>query len=176
MRYQVVVLDEEIGSGFSIEELSLQGHPAGDHSAEFDTVKIYLGLCASDQLGNTFDDNYIDGTRTLVYEASGATFSAEPDAWAAIPLDDAYVYDPSEGNLIIEISWESCVDHQSFYVRSWDTGTIRAVANTQAGAPSNPTGSLSSSLPRLMLTGVSQGALQTLTFGGVKSAGWEPGR
>jgi len=173
MRYQVVVLDEEIGSGFTIDEISLQGHPAGDHSAEFSTVKIYMGLCASDQLGSTFDDNYIDGTRMLVYEASTATFAAETDQWSAIALDDQYIYDPSQGNLIVEITWEFSIDHKSFYVRSWDTGTIRAVASTQAGAPSQPTGSLSSALPRLMLTGTAQGSLETLTFGAVKSAPWE---
>jgi hypothetical protein len=173
MRYQVVVLDEEIGSDFTIEEISLQGHPAGDHSAEFSTVKIYMGLCASDQLESTFDDNYIDGTKTLVYEASSATFGAEADQWAVIALDDEYIYDSSQGNLIVEITWEYSINHHSFYVRSWDTGTIRAVGYTQAGAPSYPTGSLSSALPRLMLSGTAQGALETLTFGEVKSFAWE---
>ncbi|MCK5064233.1 MAG: hypothetical protein KAQ97_03050 [Candidatus Fermentibacteraceae bacterium] len=172
MRYQVVVLDEEIGSDFNIDSIAWQRHPAGDNSAEFETVKIYMGLCSEDQLGSTFDDNYIEGTRTLIYESSSLVMSGNPDEWVPISLDTNYQYDSSEGNLIIEVTWESCVDLNSFYIRSWDAGTIRAVGYTQAGAPSYPTGSLSSSLPRMTITGTAQGALGTLTFGAVKSLVW----
>lgn len=172
MRHQVVVLDEEIGSDFNIESIAWQAHPAGDDAAEFVTFKVWMGLCGSDQLGSNFDDNYITGTRTLVYESSSEVMSGSPDTWASIPLDTDYLFDAQAGNLIIEVTWESCADLKSFYVRSWDSGTIRAVGYTQVGAPSHPTGSLSSSLPRLMLTGSAQGALETLTFGAVKSIGW----
>lgn len=172
MRYQVVVLDDEIGSDFNIESIGWQAHPAGDDAAEFVTFNIYMGLCASDQLGSTFDANYITGTRTLVYQSSSEVMSATPGNWASIPLDTDYQYDSQAGNLIIEVTWESCADFKSFYIHSWDAGTIRAVGYTQVGAPAHPTGSLSSSLPRLMLTGTAQGALETMTFGAVKSADW----
>jgi len=172
MRYQVVVLDEEIGTDFNIESLAWQAHPSGDNSAEFESVIIYMGLCADDQLGSVFEDNYIPGTRTLVYDAASQVVSGNPDEWASISLDTDYGYDSSAGNLIIEVTWVSCLDLKSFYVRSWDTGTIRAVAYTGVGAPSNPTGSLSSAMPRLKLTGTAQGALEVLTFGAVKSLDW----
>jgi len=169
MRYQVVVLDEEVGCDFEISELAWQVHPAADESAEFSDLKVYMGLCSSDQLGSYFDDNYIPGTRTLVYEAASQVMSGAVDDWAGLLLDQSYQYLQSEGNLIIEVTWESPVDHKSFYVRSWDTGTIRAVGYTQTGAPSHPTGSLSSSLPRIMLTGSASGELEQITFGCIKS-------
>ena len=172
MRYQVVVLDEEIGSDFEINSIAWQKHPAGDVSAEFATFKIYMGLCSEDQLGSVFDDNYISGTRTLVYESSSQVMSGSVDEWVSIVLDTDYQYDSSEGNLIIEVTWISCVDLKSFYTRSWDAGSIRAIGYTQTGAPTHPTGSLSSSLPRLMITGTAGGALESLTFGAVKSLGW----
>ncbi len=172
MRYQVVVLDEEIGSDFEINSLAWQKHPAGDISAEFATLNIYMGLCSEDQLGSTFDDNYISGTRTLVYGSSSQVMSGSPDEWVPILLDTDYQYDSSEGNLIIEVTWVSCVDQKSFYIRSWDAGAIRAVGYTQTGAPTHPTGSLSSALPRLTITGTAQGALETMTFGAVKYLDW----
>lgn len=169
MRYQVVVLDQEIGSDLDVTELGWQVHPVAQNSAEFADLNIYLGLCAEETLGSSFDDNYISGTRTLVYHSDSEVLSGSPEDWSMITLDSPYLYDPAEGNLIIEVTWSSCVDHKSFYVHSWDTGAIRAVGYTQAGAPSQPTGSLSSAMPRLKLTGTSSGSLTSLTFGSVKA-------
>jgi hypothetical protein len=170
MRYQVVVLSEEIGSEMEVTELGWQVHPAAAPSAEFADLRIYMGLCAEDDLGSVFDDNYIEGTRTLVYQNPSKALSGSSGDWATVELDAPYSYDPSQGNLIIEVTWESCVDHQSFYVYSWDTGAIRAVASTQQGAPSSPSGSLSSAMARLILSGTSGGAFTSATFGLVKSS------
>lgn len=170
MRCQVVVLDEEIGSDFEIDEVGWQVHPAADPSAEFTGLSVYMGLCAEDDLGSVFDDNYIPGTRTLVYQNSSRVMSGSAGDWAMIQLDTPFTYDASEGNLIIEVTWDSCVDHQSFYVYSWDTGAIRSVSNTQAGAPSSPSGSLSSAMARMMLTGNSGGDFTSVTFASVKHA------
>jgi hypothetical protein len=169
MRYQVVVLDSEIGSDMEITSISWQKHPAGDDSSEFQDVKIYMGLCSGDQLGSTFDDNYIPGTRTLVFQASTQVMDAATDQWDTLTLDSPYSYDSSQGNLVVEVTWATCVNHQSFYVYSWDTGSIRAVGYTQTGAPTHATGSLSSAIPRIMLTGSSSGALTSLTFGEIKT-------
>lgn len=169
MRYQVVVLDSEIGSDFEISEIGWQVHPTAAASAEFENMKVYVGLCAEDDLGSVFDENYIEGTRTLVYENPSQVMSGASGDWAALQLDTPYLYDMEAGNLIIEVTWDSCIDHQSFYVHSWDTGAIRAVSNTQIGAPSSPTGSLSSAMARLILTGSSGGSFTSLTFGSVKT-------
>ena len=85
----------------------------------------------------------------------------------AINLDATV--DVDAGNLVIEISWEGCADGQSFYTYSWDTGTIRSLVNTVAGAPSNPTGTMSSAMSRLKLSGTISQKLASITFGSLKS-------
>ena len=169
MRYQVVVFDEEIGSDFDVTEIGWQIHPTAATPAEFSGMKVYMGLCADESLGSTFEDNYIAGTRTLVYQNSLEVLSGAAGDWATVTLDDTFQYNSDEGNLVIEVTWDSCVNHKSLYVYSWDTGAIRAVGNTQAGAPSNPTGSLSSAMPRIILTGNAAGNLTSMTFGAVKN-------
>ncbi|MCK5133328.1 MAG: hypothetical protein KAR40_14400 [Candidatus Sabulitectum sp.] len=166
----MLALSEEIGSDFTIDEVSCQVHPTATNSVEFNDFKIYMGLCEADELIAAFDDNYISGTKTLVLNASSLVITGNPDEWASLLLDAAYDFDAEAGNLVIEFSWESCVDYQSFYTYSWDTGTIRSVANTIAGAPSNPTGTLSSAMSRLMLTGTSSQELTSVTFGTVKGS------
>ena len=66
MRYQVVVLDDEIGMDINLTELGWQVHPAADPSAEFADFKVIMGYCASDQLGSTFADNYVPGSIVTV--------------------------------------------------------------------------------------------------------------
>ena len=165
----MVVLDEEIVSDFTIDEISWQVHPSAAPSVEFTGFKIFMGICANDELVATFDDNYIAGTKTLVIDASSKVISGNADEWAALALDTPYEYDAEAGNLVIEVSWEGCADYQSFYTYSWDTGIIRSVVNTVAGAPTNPTGTLSSAMYRLKLTGTISQELTNITFGGVKS-------
>jgi hypothetical protein len=173
MRYQVVVLDEEIGIDLNIWEIGWQVHPAAQPSAEFAGFKVYLGYCDSDQLGAVFDDNYVPGSKVLVYDSASQVCSGSPGEWFSIELQTPFSYVQSMGNLIVETQWEAPVDHQSFYTWAWDTGTIRAVANTAAGAPSAPSGSLSSAMSSLMITGQGM-TLEQSTFGAVKVLGSLP--
>ena len=167
MRYLVVVLDEEIGGNLHITDVGVQVHPAADPSAEFNDVKIYMGYCASDQLVSTFEDNYVEGSRTQVFDSYTYVFSGSAGEWCTIQLDTPFTYWFGQGNLLIEVTWSSPVDNQSFYTYGWDTGIIRAVAATAAGAPSVPTGSLSSAMSRLKLVG-DYLDLESTTFAGIK--------
>jgi hypothetical protein len=170
MRYQVVVLDEEVGIDIDIDHLGWQVHPASYPSAEFSGLRIYMGYCDSDQLGSVFEDNYIPGSKVLVYERASQVCAGSPDEWFTLELDTPYGYVQSEGNLIIEVQWETPVDYHSFYTWAWNTGTIRAVANTSAGAPSSTSGSLSSAVSRFMLSGQGM-TLEQSTFCGIKVLG-----
>jgi hypothetical protein len=168
MRYQVVVLDDEIGMDINLTEIGWQVHPAADPSAEFTDFKVIMGYCSSDQLGATFADNYVPGSIVTVYESSSQICAGSPDDWFTITLDTPFSYVQSEGNLIVEVQWSSPVDGKSFYTWGWDTGTIRAVAYTGAGAPTHPTGSLSSAISRLILTGSGM-PLEHATFASIKA-------
>ncbi len=171
MRYLVVVLDEEITGNMHITHVGVQVHPAADSTAEFNDLEIYMGNCVSDQLVAIFEDNYVPGTRVQVFDSTVYTLSGLADEWCTIELDTPFDYWTADGNLLIETAWSSPVDFESFYVYSWDTGIIRAVANTSAGAPSAPSGSLSSAMCRLKLVGLFL-ALEPATFAGIKILPW----
>ena len=101
MRYQVVVLDEEIAMDLNLFELGWQVHPAADPSAEFTEFKVYMGYCASDQLGSVFDDNYVAGSKVLVYDSASQVCSGAAGEWFSIVLDTPFSYVQSSGNLIV---------------------------------------------------------------------------
>jgi len=168
MRYLVVALDEEINGNIHITDVGVQVHPAADPSAEFNDVKIYMGYCTSDELVSTFEDNYVEGSRTQVFDSSSHVFTGNSGEWFTIQLDTPFDYWFGQGNLLIEVTWSSPVDSASFYTYGWDTGAIRAVAATAAGAPTTPTGSLSSAMSRLKLVGLFVD-LEPATFADIKT-------
>jgi len=159
----VVVFDEEIGDAMTIETISWQRGPAGSSDASFNGFEIYMGLCASDMLGTTFDDNYIPGSRTLVYKTPYLEVSANPDEWIDITLDTPYWYNGVD-NLLIEVLWNS--GSGTVYAYIWNTSgtTPRSV---KSAVSSSPDGFLSPSLSELMLDGPS--ALDQTTFGAIKA-------
>jgi hypothetical protein len=172
MRYQVVVLDEEIGMDINLSDIGWQVHPAADPSAEFADFTVIMGYCAADQLGAVFDDNYVPGSQVTVYSSTSQVCSGSPDQWFSVELDTPFSYVQSEGNLIVEVQWSAPVDSMSFYTWGWDTGAIRAVAYTGEGAPTHPSGSLSSAISRLVLTGSGM-PLDQGTFASIKTLGLE---
>ena len=165
MRYQVVVLDEEIGSSCSIESLSWMMHPSSAPTGVFPNFKIYLGHCSSDLLGSNFMNNYVGGSRTLVFESATFTYSGTPDNWIPIDLETAFEFN-SDYNLIIEIIWEP-VATGSVYTYIWNSGEVRMVWQPD---PTSPTGTLSSSLPYLWIDYSAPGELGQSTFGAIKAA------
>jgi hypothetical protein len=157
----VIALDEEIGGPVTIDALSWHRTSVGSPSASFSNFSIYLGHGASDELGATFDDNYIAGTKTLVYSAPSITLTAAPEEWATIDLDIPFDYNGTD-NLIMEIQWAG--GSGTFYTYAWDTGSDRCVT---ASHPSNPTGLVSSQMCQFRIE--LPLALEHSTFGSIKS-------
>ena len=170
MRYQMAVLDEEIVIDINLDELSWQVHPAADPSAEFADVMVYQGYCASDQLQAVFDDNYIPGTRILVYDSTTQVCSGSADEWFTIVLETPFTYLQADGNLIVEVQWSVPIDGQSFYTWGWDTGTIRSIS----GDYGSSTGTMSSMMVMLRfegdlsLTQMTHSAIKALFGAGVR--------
>lgn len=163
MRYQVVVLASEIGDAIEIESFSWRRFPSPEDQGTFNDLKVYVGLCASDELGTTFDDNYIPGTRTLVLSDSPYTTPVVPvGGWFDVTLDTPYWYSGQE-NLLIEVEWSSGAG--SLYSWSWTgTGTrcIFALYNEQQAAVSNE------NVPHLRINGTLD--LGSSTFGEIKAS------
>ena len=140
--------------------ISWKRTPFGDGSANFEDLSIYMGLCETDELGDDFMSNYMEGTGTLVFETDQLTVSAGPDEWAGIVLDAPYWYG-GEHNLVIEVTWSD--GSGSFYVYGWSTGGDRALE----GGYGAGSGLLSREVPHMLLTGAL--ALHETTFGRVKA-------
>jgi hypothetical protein len=161
-----MALESEIGIAMTIDELSFERSYFGNPDTIGHTLndfQIYLGLCASDQLGTAFDDNFVPGTKTLVYSRSAAAFYAAPWEWIDIPLDAPYWYN-GQDNLLMEINWSSgygSTDH--FLTWHWDAGPNR----TLYGDYGTSTGTLGNLVDFMMLTGTL--GLEQSTFGGIKT-------
>jgi|WetSurMetagenome_2_1015567.scaffolds.fasta_scaffold01784_7 hypothetical protein len=133
----------------------------GDSVAVFPDFHLYMGLCDSDQLGTEFEENYIPGSRVLVFDASPLTAQGDPGGWFEIQLETPFWYDGSS-NLIVELDWEGATG--SFHTYRWNTpGVPRSL---KAPTPDGPTGFLSSEMSELMLDGAF--GLTGCTFGRIK--------
>ncbi|MCK5117790.1 MAG: hypothetical protein KAR44_14430, partial [Candidatus Aegiribacteria sp.] len=87
MRYQTLYLENEIGNSIEIQSISLMRTPAGGTSVTLDTLAIYIGYSKYGELGTGFDDNYLPGTRQLVFWEEDCTITApEPNQWFQIDL------------------------------------------------------------------------------------------
>jgi hypothetical protein len=146
----------------TIESMAWQRGTSGAASGTYNSFKLYMGLSASDQLGAAFDDNYIPGSRILVYETPALTIAADPDQWATIALDTPFWYNGVD-NLIVELQWTGGVN--MFYTYWWETGSNRSVIAEVADAP---TGTVGTSMTELQAVGTL--GLENLTFGGIKAS------
>jgi len=119
------VLAGDIGDAVTIQSFSWKRSPSPNDQGTYNDMSIYMGLCSSDELGTSFDDNYISGTRTLVL--SGNPYTTQVVAindWFEFILDTPYWYN-GQDNLLIEIQWSS--GSGSLYVWNWNGGTNRCV-------------------------------------------------
>jgi len=163
MRYQVVVLASDIGDAMGIESISWKRSVGGDPEGTFKDFKVYMGLCASDDLSVEYDSNWMSGTKLLVLESSSYTNGAtNPNDWFDMTLDTPYWYN-GEDNLLIEMEWST--GNGSLYTWHWNGGGARCVI----GSYGNSTGDYTESMvPHLKLNGTL--SLESTTFGAVKAA------
>ena len=146
----------------TIDALSWHRTSTGSASASFNNFEIYLGHAASDELGTTFEDNYITGTKVLVYENTSVTLTANPEEWVTLNLDTPFDYNGTD-NLIMEILWSG--GSGTFYTYKWQTGANRCLT---APNPALPTGSLTTQMCQLRLE--LPLALENMTFAAIKRA------
>jgi hypothetical protein len=131
MHHQVMMLDEEIGSPLTFESLGWLASPGSNSSANYTNFEIYMGLCDAELLTSNFQNNYIPGSRTLVYSNADLTINAAVGEWFSINLDTPYEYNGTD-NLLIEIIWESGTN--SIYVYKWNTGAVRSLKGASFSA------------------------------------------
>ncbi|MBN1434558.1 hypothetical protein JW921_07350 [Candidatus Fermentibacterales bacterium] len=157
------MLEEEIGTAMQIQ--SIQWHwvwtPDAEEFATCGDFNLYMGYCDSDELGSGFEDNYVPGTRTLVYSNPSLYVTAGAGGWTPVNLSTPFWYDGS-GNLIIEVEWANDFDDNSFYCGQWNTGSTRCLK-----VEDNGPAQLDSNVTHMILTGVL--GLDTGSFGEIKT-------
>ncbi|MCP4646685.1 MAG: hypothetical protein GY852_02975 [bacterium] len=112
-------------------------------------------------LGTNFQNNYIDGTRTLVKHSNNITVAEGGDEWFMIDLDTPFFYD-GEGSLVLEVAWNS----GSGSVHNYFFDTPGSPMRLKSAEPYAETGFLSSLRCQFMLEGTQQ--LDGETFAAVK--------
>ncbi len=165
MHHQVVVLDEEIGSGITVAQLSWMIH-GGTSTTAYESVDVWMGLCSSDQLCNVFLDNYIPGTRTLVCHLDDTVFTVIENDWLTVQLDTPFEYHGTR-NLLIEIN--HLPGAGDAFCWSWQGGGGRAIYSC---SPDSPYGSFLTIAPMMMLT--DELGLHQATFGSIKTTFLQP--
>jgi hypothetical protein len=163
MRYQAVVLGEEMQGACDILSVAWQRATSGNDQGHYYDVNIYMGLCASDQLGSVFEDNWVPGTKTLVFSTDQLDLSAGVNEWEPITLDAPYWYGGQQ-NLLLEVEWGSANTSYSFYTWKWDTGAVRSIKAVDLAAPS---GIMSTQMSELQFTADLD--LEVDTFGCIKT-------
>lgn len=152
---------DEIGDAIEISSIGWHRGTGGTPTASFNNFNIYLGYCPEDMLGTNFMDNYTEGSRVLVKHSASIIVAEGTDDWFTIDLDDPFWYN-GEGNLILEVEWDSGSGsvHNYFFET---TGYPMRLKAAESGAE---TGFLSSSRCQFMLIGTA--ALESDTFGAIK--------
>jgi hypothetical protein len=135
---------------------------AGSETGTYNSFKLYLAVASGSELTDTYESNYVPGSRTLVYETPTQTMSAGPDEWVTMTLDTPYWYSGT-GNLIVEFEWQGGAN--MFYTYMWPTGTNRGLLNKSSLG--SPTGTLSQNMSELRFEG--EDALQPMTFAEIKT-------
>lgn len=132
IRYQVMAMEEELEGPMTVTAVSwMRSYEGDDFGTEYDFA-LYMGLCEEDELVSEFDQNYVPGTRELVFSADTLYLEGAPWEWLTITLDDPFEY-PGTGNLVIELARSDAMSTNLFVFR-WYTPQHRTVLDIRPDA------------------------------------------
>lgn len=134
--------------------------PGPGTEVTFDEFVVYLGYCANDELGATYDANYIGGVKYKVFERTNPITFLHTDL--TIYFDTPFFYLPANGNLVFEVIWPDGKDE--IYTYSSGTSGLTCVY----GSFDLPSGDQYMETPHFLLNG--EMALNQMTFAGIKAS------
>ncbi len=155
----MIVQGDEFEEPFTISSITFSSVPGTGEETTFYQFSVDLGYCASTELDSAYEENYVSGTKTRVFERTSnfTVFSHSPTLY----FDSPFVFDPSEGNLIIDIVWPD--GEGEFYIFNFPTPGVSAIS----GAYDLPTGYPLTDMSHLLIGG--ELAMTQSTFAGIKS-------
>jgi len=131
----LVALDTEIGTPINIEEIGMIRFLTGNDKVHLQGFEIYMGHCASDELGIDFEQNYISGSKQLVYSMADGWIQANGvEEWFYLELDTPFLYNGTD-NLLIDFIWTW--GDEDIYVYAWESGSNRTLMGSASGATGN---------------------------------------
>jgi hypothetical protein len=161
LRYQVVVPASEIGAGGTVTAISWHRSGFYPSGASYGEVQIFMGRGVSGSLQDLFDENYVPGSKTLVFEEPELSLEATPDGWFSLQLETPFSCSAGD-NLIIDVLHGS--SRLGLYTWHWNTGSERSL---MAPDDSACRGYLAEDLPHMVLE-LEDTGLDTRTFGWIK--------
>jgi hypothetical protein len=156
-----MVQSSEFGEAMTIGAVSWEPVQGMGDMVNFDSFSIDMGLCGTDALEPVFDLNYINGTKTRVFERASSFSVNAVYPWTTIVLDTPYFYDPVAGNLLVEVNWPN--GDSQIYTYDFPT----EAASMVSGAYGDGAGYLFTQAPHMLLEGGF--ALGQSTFAGIKA-------
>ena len=144
-----------------INTISFDPVPGLGTQVILDAVSIDMGYCTADQLDPVFDSNYVSGSKIRVFERTSAFTLNASTPWTPIALDTPFYFNPSWGNLVIEINWPN--GSQQIYTFNYATSGVSLISGSY-GAGS---GDAYTEAAHLLLEG--NLALNQMTFAGIKA-------
>ena len=136
---------------------------AGYSRVNFTSFYLHMGYSSSSNLTENYEDNYVSGTRTAVFERASAFTVNATYPWTTITLDTPFWYDPSAGNLIVELEWPD--GDSEIYTFNFGTPGVNSLVKGFYGLSS---GDVYQESPYLKFEGPLN--LNQTTFAGIKAS------
>lgn len=126
-----IVLGSEIAQPMTITRIGFKS--ALPDEATNLNLQIHAGITDLQTVVTVFDENYISGSRQLVFQADTIVLSAPVGEWLFIEFDEPFVYD-GQHNLILEFESENT--GSGFYPYAWisyEPRTLVAYSGSASG-------------------------------------------
>ena len=154
----MIVQGDEFDETFTISSITFASVPGMGDATTFFQLYVDLGYCADSELCDVYENNYVSGTKTRVFERnSNYTITANSPT---ITFDTPFVFDPAQGNLIIDIIWPD--GEGEIYTYNFPTLGVSAIS----GAYDLPSGYSFTDMSHLVLEG--ELSLCESTFASIK--------
>ena len=156
----MIVQASEFEEPFTISSITFFPVPGTGEETIFYQLSIDLGYCTSAELESVYEGNYLSGTKTRVFERN-SSFTVSSHS-PTLYFDSPFVYNPAEGNLIIDMVWPD--GEGEFYTYNFPTPGASAIS----GAYDIPEGYVLTDMSHLLIQG--ELSMEQSTFAGIKGS------
>lgn len=99
----MVAISDSLDSAIEVNSISFL--VASGDRVMLDHLDIFMGYSELDDLGMNFDDNYVPGSKTLVFEDDNLIIDSPGSGqWLTLDLDVPFWYSGQQ-NLVLEFRW-----------------------------------------------------------------------